>query len=199
MWWTMPFLKRNWYYVSTILFLSKKRHLNNVRLLKTSRRLRGFLVMPPILKRECWSSLSWDIVLFHPLNFVLGLNHCPIAWSTYADPGAMKWNWDGMACMLQKSRQPTLGCWETWCTKTVTQEVARARTPIAIQQHVSFKKDPLFLDSTTWIINMALKLPPYALHSQITSARPLLPHSVLPFSSVVVSGKQQLGVCWLKG
>ena len=58
------------------------------------------------------------------------------------------------------------------------------------QQHVSFKKDPLFLDSTTWIINMALKLPPYALHSQIISARPLLPRSVLPFSSVVVSGTE---------
>ena len=37
---------------------------------------------------------------------------------------------------------------------------------------------------------MALKLPPYALHSQITSARPLLPRSVLPFSSVVVSGTE---------
>ena len=79
--------------------------------------------------------------------------------------------------------------------KTATQEEVRVRTPIAINNTVSFKKDTLFFNRTTWIINMALKLPPYALHSQITSARPLLPHSVLPFSSVVVSGKQQLGVC----
>ena len=78
--------------------------------------------------------------------------------------------------------------------KTATQEEGRVRTPIAINNTVSFKKDTLFFNRTTWIINMALKLPPYALHSQITSARPLLPHSVLPFSSVVVSGKQQLGV-----
>ena len=54
--------------------------------------------MPPILEREYWSSLSLScvFVLFHPLNFVLGLNHCPIEWSTYADPGATKLRRHGM-------------------------------------------------------------------------------------------------------
>ena len=47
-------------------------------------------------KRILVLSLSCVIVLFHPLNFVLGLNHCPIAWSTYADPGATKLRRHGM-------------------------------------------------------------------------------------------------------